>query len=105
MTTKLQTLIIRFADFGHAVSTRFTSWHQLAPSHGINTPQWQAPRVMPVSTRPMSWYQLTPSHGINSPHWQAPRITPVSTRPRSWYQLAPSQINSMNGSNTMDFYA
>ena len=29
----------------------------------------------------------------------------VSTRPRSWYQLAPSQINSMNGSNTMDFYA
>ena len=64
-------MIIRFA-----VSEPQDMRYQLAPGHGINSPPWQAPRVMPVSTRSRSWYQLAPGQGINSP-----RIM-VSTRPK-----------------------
>ena len=77
MKTKLQTLIIRFADSDHKtcginslyvmVSTRPRSWCQHAPMASTSRNACiNSPHVM-VSTHLESWYQLAPGHGINLP--------------------------------------
>ena len=80
MTTKLQTLIIRLADFGPQ-----NMRYQLALRHGINSPPVMG------STRPNDPMASTSRNAcINSPHVM------VSTHLESWYQFAPLASTSHN---------